>query len=1067
MAISISLEGIDKAIENLPYRNKRVLKHRLVAAVRAHYQSKDDIDDLNAIATDDLVCALWNTHGDTAAIKNRRKNFNSIKSALNADLKKLHGQGKNEEGIIIGPLNTFEMSDEAKEAYLNAFIDNPVLDSEVDLANIKNVLQVVKEMLDAPHPQSQDQDQNILQHQEGLKSLLQDIAAKVGLSLRAADEPAQQTSTEEKPNFVANAPLVPGGVKPADVNGEPEDIDPGGSDTGKDVEVVLAEDEDLEEVTEVLNDDEIEEIVDPIDDDDIEEIDEDDLDDEEILDDDDEIEVIDADEVFEEVTAFGDGLDQKDSPKGENSEGSEGTPGSGPNGGQGTDVVAGDLGSAGDMAGQGGQAGPGSGGDQKGAGGQADSGGQGERRLKTRHKVQHRSIPASQPPQTEDVSFAPQDEASGPETAPPGLPADIADPNVETEMIDVKLDIIEDDNPLDVTIVDDDDELEEIVVDDEDFEEADDVPDNDELAEITDLVADEAIEDVIDDELEEIDADELDVEEIDENDDLEEIDEDDLNDEEILDEDDLIEEVAEDEELEEVDALIDEDPAQGALEAGLGPFDASGADAEATGGDFGAGSGESGRTAEGQTGQAGLDPGDGGEPKGAGFRIGDGGLPKGFKEAEGGLPVRKKQTQKVPDPDRLGETTAETVGDPDPDQIPMPADQIEAATEAAKDAESIEVELVENEDVEEIDELIDDDIDVEEESDDDELEEAEIDDEELEEVDTELAEVAPFPETADPKGGANDEMAGSSGSSAKDGPHPSVTPIQDPQDPFDEDVPKNNKRMLAEVFNRSLAARDKFYNQHLLIPGGDYILGRSKSKADERPRQTVTLNPFYIGKFPVTNALFEVFVEKTGYRTTAEKNGYSTVYEARSRKEIDPASGNMRLILNSALTKKEVPGACWYQPLGPGSTLHNRRQHPVVQVSFEDAVAFAAWTGKRLPTENEWEAAARTSEGNLYPWGEHFEAAALNFEEAHHGGTTEVERYESFANQLDIADTLGNVWEWTLDIFEPTVSNGNGSTWYVAKGGSFLSTTGINAACRKAIIGDDPSNIVGFRCVAY
>ncbi|MBW2018254.1 MAG: SUMF1/EgtB/PvdO family nonheme iron enzyme, partial [Deltaproteobacteria bacterium] len=202
-------------------------------------------------------------------------------------------------------------------------------------------------------------------------------------------------------------------------------------------------------------------------------------------------------------------------------------------------------------------------------------------------------------------------------------------------------------------------------------------------------------------------------------------------------------------------------------------------------------------------------------------------------------------------------------------------------------------------------------------------------------------------------------------------------------------------RLLAEQFNQSLAAMDRFFNQYLLIPKGKYPVGNGGPPGKERPKAWLEMAPFYLGKFPVTNALFEIFVEKTGYKTTAERLGYGTVYYPRARKRIDEETGletlDWRSDLTSKtvegacwsdLTSKTVEGACWYQPLGPGSTLHGKRSHPVVQVSLEDAMAFAAWTGKRLPTEEEWEAATRTAQGYPFPWGKEWKEGACNVEES-------------------------------------------------------------------------------------
>ncbi|MFC1533931.1 formylglycine-generating enzyme family protein [Thermodesulfobacteriota bacterium] len=128
-----------------------------------------------------------------------------------------------------------------------------------------------------------------------------------------------------------------------------------------------------------------------------------------------------------------------------------------------------------------------------------------------------------------------------------------------------------------------------------------------------------------------------------------------------------------------------------------------------------------------------------------------------------------------------------------------------------------------------------------------------------------------------------------------------------------------------------------------------------------------------------------------------------------------------------------------YQPLGPGSTLHSKRNHPVVQVSREDAMAFTIWTGKRLPTEDEWEAASRSVNGYDFPWGQDFKDGLCNTEEAFIGDTTPVDKYKDSANIFGIIDTMGNVLEWTLDKFDPLVNEKPGFENYVIKGGSWIS----------------------------
>jgi formylglycine-generating enzyme required for sulfatase activity len=283
---------------------------------------------------------------------------------------------------------------------------------------------------------------------------------------------------------------------------------------------------------------------------------------------------------------------------------------------------------------------------------------------------------------------------------------------------------------------------------------------------------------------------------------------------------------------------------------------------------------------------------------------------------------------------------------------------------------------------------------------------------------------------------------------------------------IDEDGKIKNNKLLAEEFDGYLGSMDRYYNQYLLIPGGKYIIGSKRPKKDEKPEQKVYLEPFYIGRFPITNGLFEIFVEKTGYKTTAEKVGYGTVYYGRFEKKRDETTGLITSTWNSSLYCKIVKNACWYQPSGPKSTLYNKRNHPVVQISMEDARAFAAWTGKRLPTENEWEAASRTANGWILPWGQEWKKDACNIEDSYNADTTPVDNYLEFENNFSIVDTLGNVLEWTDGIFEDISKANNGEKYRVAKGGSWISENEIRLFSRFMIKSSSHSNIIGFRCVA-
>jgi len=283
----------------------------------------------------------------------------------------------------------------------------------------------------------------------------------------------------------------------------------------------------------------------------------------------------------------------------------------------------------------------------------------------------------------------------------------------------------------------------------------------------------------------------------------------------------------------------------------------------------------------------------------------------------------------------------------------------------------------------------------------------------------------------------------------------------DPEDPI------TKARLLAEAFDGYLGAMDRYYNEYLLIQGGEYLIGSKDKYEKHHLERLVTLEPFYIGRFPVTNGLFEIFVEKTGYVTTAERVGYGVVYEGRFRETIDPITGKKMFTWQSGITRKRVEGACWYQPTGPGSHLHGKRSHPVVQVSIEDAIAFAAWTGKRLPTEAEWEAAARTRKGLPFPWGEKWREDSCNVETSRIGNTAPVDRFKKHTNELGIVDTLGNVMEWTSTTFTQKNANRKETIYYIAKGGGWVAKKETPLWTRVLLEPDHCSNILGFRCVAY
>ena len=283
--------------------------------------------------------------------------------------------------------------------------------------------------------------------------------------------------------------------------------------------------------------------------------------------------------------------------------------------------------------------------------------------------------------------------------------------------------------------------------------------------------------------------------------------------------------------------------------------------------------------------------------------------------------------------------------------------------------------------------------------------------------------------------------------------------------PFDpEDL--RSRKLLAEKFDGFLGVMERYYNLYLLIADKNYVVGSQNPLKGELEAHSVQLPAFYMGKFPVTNALFEVFVERTGYVTTAERCGEATVYRARFQKAVDPRSGRIQSVWQAFHRHEVVKGACWYQPFGPGSGLHAKRNHPVVQVSLQDALAFAAWTGKRLPREAEWEAAARGGRGFPLPWGDGWLIERCNTEDTGIGDTAPVDRYPAGASALGIYDCLGNVLEWTVDAAPPLVESDAQAVAVIAKGGSWISDNSVRLHSRFRVSADFCANILGFRCLA-
>uniref|UniRef100_A0A8C7JMP4 Sulfatase-modifying factor enzyme-like domain-containing protein n=1 Tax=Oncorhynchus kisutch TaxID=8019 RepID=A0A8C7JMP4_ONCKI len=244
------------------------------------------------------------------------------------------------------------------------------------------------------------------------------------------------------------------------------------------------------------------------------------------------------------------------------------------------------------------------------------------------------------------------------------------------------------------------------------------------------------------------------------------------------------------------------------------------------------------------------------------------------------------------------------------------------------------------------------------------------------------------------------------------------------------------------------------------IPGGKMTMGTNSAdgRDGESPTKEVTVDPFRIDKYPVTNSDFREFVRAQKYKTEAETFGWSFVFQDFVSEE-----------LKSKVTEK-------IEPAGPGSGIRERLDSPVVQVSWNDAQAFCTWRGRRLPSEEEWEWAARGGlQGRTYPWGNKFQANRSNlWQGLFPDGDTAEDGYHGIApvtafppqNSFGLYDMIGNAWEWTSTPFP------GGRPMFVLRGGSWIDTEDGSANHKARIttrMGNTPdsaSDNLGFRCAA-
>jgi formylglycine-generating enzyme required for sulfatase activity len=321
--------------------------------------------------------------------------------------------------------------------------------------------------------------------------------------------------------------------------------------------------------------------------------------------------------------------------------------------------------------------------------------------------------------------------------------------------------------------------------------------------------------------------------------------------------------------------------------------------------------------------------------------------------------------------------------------------------------------------------------------------------------------------------------------------------------PTPDDIATRDADFAAQADARDAAAHGMRW-----VPGGSFFMGSDYHYPEEAPAHRVRVAGFWMDRAPVTNARFARFVQATGYVTRAEIQPRTDAVHARY-------AGSWVFVPTPGPPRRRRPqswwhykaDACWRRPLGAGSSIEGLEQHPVVHVAFGDAEAFAAWEGKALPSEAEWEFAARGGlDGADFAWGDEFAPGGRHLANTWQGEFPWENRLEDGyartspigtypANGYGLFDMIGNVWEWTTDVYRPChpgdphevqfaachrrdararptadTRSARGSTrCRVLKGGSHLCAPNhcprFRPAARLPERIDSTSSHVGFRCI--